>query len=345
MISLNQLQNKLNYQAKTFALLMEFPILYAEKVWANSVYSLSQFSEVHDVLEHAFKENELDLILEHKTLKYLMINEFDDQEIINSLHVEIEIMVSRIESKVLVDFDSLELVSVIYKVMGLPLDAKFIVNTGAGFTLQWRPYFDAFSDPLIIQYADLSVHGCYYRLIATKFPFEKLSFNNLKRYMHWLNWEHNGDIEGCISRGNSFSKHENWLTITLELFNNGKVNDERLNPTTFEIEGERYLVYGFPLVPSLVSEWQKPELNLHVKNLDGEQKFLIRIDQQQLIFYARRVDKSTINTVNSSELIDAFNLGVLSHFDADDKLLDVNGIKYLTCFRPYSSEDMKGDQV
>ncbi|WP_249297298.1 hypothetical protein [Pseudoalteromonas phenolica] len=99
------------------------------------------------------------------------------------------------------------------------------------------------------------------------------------------------------------------------------------------------------MIPSLVSEWQKPELNLHVKNLDGEQNFLIRIDQQQLIFYAHRVDKSTFNTVNSSELIDAFNLGVLSHFDADDKLLDFNGIKYLTCFRPYSSEDMKEGQV
>ncbi len=345
MISLNQLQNKLNNQAKSFALLMEFPILFAEKLWANGVYTLSQFSEVHEDLKSVFNENELEQILEHKTLKYLMINEFDDQEIIDSLHTEIEMMASRIENQMLVDIETLELVSVIYKVLGLDEEAKFIVNTGADFTLEWRPYFDAFNDPLIIQYADLIVHGCYYRLIATKFPFEKISLNTIKRYMHKVIWEHDGDYEGCISRGNSFSKHEDWLTMTLELFNSGKVNDDRLNPTTFEIEGGRYLIYGFPLNPSLVSDWHKPELALHVKNLDGEQKFIIRIDQQQLIFYARRVDKSTFNTVNCNELIDTFNLGVLSHFDADDNLLEINRIKYLTCFRPYSLEDMKGVQV
>ena len=46
--------------------------------------------------------------------------------------------------------------------LGLPEDAKFIVNTGADFRLEWRPYFDAFDDPLIVQYADLKVHGCYF---------------------------------------------------------------------------------------------------------------------------------------------------------------------------------------
>jgi hypothetical protein len=69
-----------------------------------------------------------------------LINEYDDQEIIESLHKEIESMANRIESLMLVDIETLELVSVIYQVLGLPEDAKFIVNTGADFRLEWRPY-------------------------------------------------------------------------------------------------------------------------------------------------------------------------------------------------------------
>jgi hypothetical protein len=55
-------------------------------------------------------------------------------------------MANRIESLMLVDIETLELVSVIYQVLGLPENAKFIVNTGADFRLEWRPYFDAFDE-------------------------------------------------------------------------------------------------------------------------------------------------------------------------------------------------------
>jgi|GEM_PF-725201 len=345
MISLNQLQNKLNNQTKNFALLLEFPQQYAERLWSIGVYDCATFPQAHERLRDVFDSNDLNSILTHDSFKYLIINEYDDQEIIESLHKEITAMASRIESQMFVDIETLELVSAIYKVLGLSEDAKFIINTGANFRLEWRPYFDAYDDPLAVQYADLKVHGCYYRLIATKFPFEKISFDNIKSYLYKIKWEHDGEFEGCISNGNSLSKHEDWLMMTLELFNSGIGNDARLNPTTFEIERVRYLVYGFPLVPSLVSDWHKPDLNLQVKNLDGDQKFIVRIDQQSLIFYARRVEASLFNTIDCEKHISLYRASVLAHFDADDELLKVNGVKYLTCFRPYSLEDTRGVQI
>ncbi|GAB2989104.1 MULTISPECIES: hypothetical protein [Pseudoalteromonadaceae] len=345
MISLYQLKNKLNKQAKEFAELLEFPDLYAQGLWARGVYNSPHFSDTHNCLTEVFEQENLDSILKHDSLKYLMINEYDDQEIIESLHKEIESMANRIESLMLVDIETLELVSVIYQALGLPEDAKFIVNTGADFRLEWRPYFDAFDDPLIVQYADLKVHGCYFRLIASKFPFEKLSLDNIKKYMYINHVNHDGEFEGCISDGNSFSKHEHWLMLTLELFNSGKVSKTQFSPTTFKIEGMRYLVYGFPLVPSYVSDWHKPDLCLQVKNVDGDQKFTIRIDQQSLIFYARRVDTNFFNTIDYEKYISLYQSSVLSHFDADKNLLEVDGVKYLSFFRPFSIEDNKEAQA
>ena len=342
MISLYQLKNKLNKQAKEFAELLEFPDLYAERLWSIGVYNCSNFSQVHERLKEAFDGDELEPLLQHGSLKYLMINEYDDLEIIESLHKEIESMAIRIESLMLVDIETLELVSAIYKVLGLPDDANFIVNTGADFRLEWRPYFDALDDPLLVQYADVKVHGGYYRLIATKFPYGKISLDNIKRHLYAINLQQDGEFEGSISSGNSLSKHEDWLVMTLELFNKEVSSNARLNVTTFKIEGDRYLVYGFPVLPSLVSSWHKPELALQFKNLDGEQKFIVRIDQQALVFYALRIDASVFNTINYEKRISLFQMGILSHVDADGKLLEVERVKYLTCFRPYCVEDMKG---
>ena len=96
MISLYQLKNKLNKQAKEFAELLEFPDLYAQGLWARGVYNCPHFSDTHKYLSEVFEKKKLDSILKHDSLKYLMINEYDDQEIIESLHKEIESMANRI---------------------------------------------------------------------------------------------------------------------------------------------------------------------------------------------------------------------------------------------------------
>ena len=82
-----------------------------------------------------------------------------------------------------------------------------------------------------------------------------------------------------------------------------------------------------------------------VKNLDGDQKFIVRIEQQDLVFYARRVDTNFFNTIDYEKYISLYQSSVLSHFDADNNLLKVDGVKYLSFFRPFSVEDMKGVQA
>ena len=42
---------------------------------------------------------------------------------------------------------------------------------------------------------------------------------------------------------------------------------------------------------------------------------------------------------------DYYQSSVLSHFDADNNLLKVDGVKYLSFFHPFSVEDMKGVQA
>lgn len=98
MISLNQLQNKLNNQTKNFALLLEFPQQYAERLWSIGVYDCATIPQAHERLRDVFDSNDLNSILTHDSFKYLIINEYDDQEIIESLHKEITAMASRIES-------------------------------------------------------------------------------------------------------------------------------------------------------------------------------------------------------------------------------------------------------
>ena len=107
----------------------------------------------------------------------------------------------------------------------------------------------------------------------------------------------------------------------------------------------RYLVYGFPLIPSFVSDWHKPDLCLRVKNLDGDQKFIVRVDQQALVFHARSVDINFFNTIDYEKYISLYQASVLSHFDADNNLLKVNGVKYLSFFRPFCLEDKKEAQA
>ena len=56
MISLYQLKNKLNKQAKEFAELLEFPDLYAQGLWARGVYNCPHFSDTHNSLTEAFEQ-------------------------------------------------------------------------------------------------------------------------------------------------------------------------------------------------------------------------------------------------------------------------------------------------
>lgn len=51
------------------------------------------------------------------------------------------------------------------------------------------------------------------------------------------------------------------------------------------------------------------------------------------------------NTIDYEKYISLYQSSVLSHFDADNNLLKVDGVKYLSFFRPFSVEDMKGVQA
>lgn len=334
MISLYQLKNKLNKQAKDFALALNISDLYAQGLWTAGVYNCNNFSQVHEHLDSMFDFNSLESILHHDSFKYLMINEYDDNEIIDSLHKEIASMAARIEGLMLKEVDTLLLVSIIYKVLGLHDDSRFIVNTGAEFRLEWHPYYRSSNDPNQVQYADLTILGYCYRLVATKYPYNNLSLSNIKKYMYLLHSEHQDLFETNAEEHNNFLKHAGWFVKTFEQTYAEHCNDSCFTPTVFKIKGIRYIVYGFRLNSALITKQNKSDLDLRIKNIDGDQKFVVRIDQQEIMFYARRFTKRILNTVEYDKYIAEPQKGVLSHVDADERPVVVEGNKFVTFFFP-----------
>ncbi|AXQ98993.1 hypothetical protein [Pseudoalteromonas piscicida] len=331
MISVSQLQEKLSTQAKLFEALFELPTALAEEAIVKGVYNCNTFSGALKILEQTFSNFDLQYEIDHDQLKYLLINEYEDEVLVKSLHIEIENMASRIESLNTVKVSTLTLISNLYKLFSLHGESKFIMNTEGNFRLEWRPYFDALEDPLFVQYADFKLNNCYFRFIATKYPFEKLSIDNVNHYMHLVKHQQENDYEGCISEGNSLDKHHDWLLMTLELFTKNTAASDRLEHATFMIEGSRYLVFGIRTHDKLVSEWRKPELNVHLKQVKEVQKFIVRIGQQALVLQAR------LSEIND-DYVSKTNFHVLSHWDSNCDLLEFNGSKFCTYFRPLNIE-------
>jgi hypothetical protein len=336
MIRFSNLQNKLNMQAQCFALLLSIPDLIAEGILARGVYNFLNFDAAYNGLIRVFSDNKLQSIYEHVTLKYLLISELDDQELIDALHVDIEKMAARIEPLIHINISMLDLISCIYKVLGLRDESKFIINTCAEFRLNWRPYFEDIEDVSQVKYADLRVQNRSYRLIASKYPLKLFSYEHLENY---LDRQLNPDVYSIdeeIIVLDKIEKHKKWLINSLLCFFGGKLPCEQQTPMFFTISGMRYLVFGFLLTPSVVRkvDGSCPTLNLQIKNIFYEQKYVVKIDQQALVFEVNRI-KTTLS--NDEDLIDhqvSLKQNLMSHNDASDKWLKLKGSKFSTAFRP-----------
>lgn len=343
MLSCYQLKNKLNSQAKKFELILELPDIYAAGLWAVGVYNCSNFYEAHRCIDETYESGGLDSILRHESLQYLIINDFEDSSIVESLHLEVFTMAKRIEQLMLENVGLLKIISTIYEVFGLPDEAKFIVNTGADFRLDWQAYFNAQSFPLDVRYADVTAHGTCFRLIATKCPFEDLSLSNIKKYISFVDSQLECRLtEISASERSQFMAHVSWLIKTYEHFHKEADKKATNSPRAFRIDGSRYYVSGFPLTSSLIPKSAKPLLKLNVKNVSGEQKFIVKIDQQALIFCIHRFDDILQYNRSCKQYSEELKSGVLSHWDAATGSIDIDENSYLSYVRPLCLQDEPG---
>lgn len=337
MILFEQLHTKLQCQAKLFAWLLEIPELIAEGLFARGVYNFANFSAAEQALLLEYSKNNLHGIFEHDTLRYLFIGEVDDDELIDELHEKIEVMSARIVALDLIEKPQLQIISSIYKSMGLLDESRLIVNTGAEFQLNWKPYFNTLTDPTEVLFADLLVHKRTFRLIASKYPLSKLSYDNLHTYLsRRLKQDSNLHKATLGSERVKLDKHKIWLDRNLkrafgEVLQNGKEA-----PVFYKVKGKRYLIFGFMLPSGKTKKLDKelPRLNLLIKNTKEPQKYIVKIEQQALVFDVSRISKSFSN----HEILNDIQIGqkklLMSHSDASCNWFKSKGEYFAVGFRP-----------
>lgn len=337
MILLEQLHTKLQYQAKLFAWILEIPELIADGLLARGVYNFANFPAAENALHQEYSKNNLHAIFEHDTLKYLFIGEVDDDELIDQLHEKIDVMSARILALALIERPQLQIVSAIYKTMGLLDESRFIVNTGAEFQLNWKPYFNTLTDPTEVLFADLLIHKRTFRLIASKYPLSKLSYDNLNTYLSKrLKQDSNLHKATLGAERNKIEKHKNWLQSNLKRAFGDVLQNGSETPSFYNIQRKRYFIFGFMLLPEKARKVDKElsRLNLLVKNTKEFQKYIIKIEQQSLVLETHRISASFANHEALTDMQIEQKKILMSHTDANSDWFALKGNRFSVGFRP-----------
>ena len=75
---------------------------------------------------------------ELQKFKYLLICEVEDKELIDDLHIEIENMASRLDSKTVINISKIDLISNLFKLFGLENESRYIIGV-EHIDLDWKP--------------------------------------------------------------------------------------------------------------------------------------------------------------------------------------------------------------
>lgn len=78
----------------------------------------------------------------------------------------------------------------------------------------------------------------------------------------------------------------------------------------------------------------KPQLPLKVKKISDVQEYIIKIDQQALVFEAHAVETSFREDEMLTEHQLSINKTLMSHADASDNWFRVKELGFATAFRP-----------
>jgi hypothetical protein len=262
MLSKSQLLYKLELQSVLLEKSLNLPPNFGEEKLARAIYNFSNFDELYKQLIFCSEEDIHSSILEHPNLKYLMINEIEDAYLIQGLHKEIEEMVTRLESLVIINMTKIQLISNLYELFGLGDESKYVISA-EGLELNWQSPFSSLQDKEVVLCSDLKINNLPVRLVATKVELNEVS---LDQRLGSLNKNLVQD------KGTSFENHEEKLQIDLHrkwFFNSSDclLNLESSNvdkhPEFFKINNQNYFVYGFPLSPHLSMDSNGKLANMH----------------------------------------------------------------------------------
>lgn len=336
MITSDLLILKLKLQSKLLAKSLNLPEKFGFDLLATSIYQHFDFNELCDsIAEFNYAEN-FGTFSEFEKLKYLLICEVEDEELINDLHIEIENMALRLEERTVINISKLDLISNLYKLFGLENESRYIIDA-EHIKLDWKPCFDSLKDPQSILCCDLIINDMQVLLIATKFQFNECSLDNLEQSII----QNSVQIKRSNIETQDIRDYTEWLKDSLDCLSNIESPNSDERPDFYTINNQNYLVYGFILSPhkQTSNNNQSSNINIHVKNTDEKQVFILKLEGGQFtleyIFLHKTEDGEKPYTPKNQYIQDT----VLSHPNACRFPVIFNNAYYLMPIRPFAHID------
>ncbi len=334
MISTSQLVYKLNLQTTFLEKHLNLPSGFGKELLANAIYQCFNFDDLIATISDEGEKINISYLLENGKLKFLLICEVEDHHLIQELHQEIEKMALRIEEQVIINITRTQLVSHLYKLFGLDDESKYIIQADE-LKLLWQPYFKTLSNNNSVLFYDLQVNSIPFRLIATKFNLDEISVENFIE-----------QIKSEIKQSDhvayeNIESHIDWFASSTALLTKADSANPDEMPTHFDIDGEEYTVYGFPLCPTMSSKniESLSGINFYIKKTNEKQRFILNIEQKKLTLECLIIDDIKDGNIRLPQFCHQIKNNLLRHEDAC--LFPIN-LESGLCFiwvRPFANTD------
>ncbi len=335
MITSNTLILKLKLQSQLLAKSLNLPRQFGDDLLATAIYQHHDFEELCDSISELDYALNFGSLAEFQKLKYLLICEVEDKELIDDLQIEIEKMASRLDSKTVINISKIDLISNLYKLFGLENESRFIIDA-EDIKLKWQPLFESLQDHQAILSTALLINEIPFRLIATK-----VSFDNIKNSVHTnLSQADDSSVKTNKERI-KIDEHIKWLADSFDCLSNFESDTPDRHPRYFKINNQNYLVYGFPLSPHLsISENDNSQnINIQIKNTEEKQVFILNLGNERLAFECIFLNKVEDGEKCYSPENQWINDTLLNHENACKFRLVFNKSYYLMILRPFSHID------
>lgn len=340
MITSDTLILKLSLQAKLLAKSLNLPSKFGNDLLATAVYQYFDFNELCESVSEFEYALSFESLSEYQKLKYLLICEIEDKELIRDFHKEIENMAIRLESKTVINISKLDLISNLYKLFGLENESKYIVDA-EHLKLKWQPIFESLKDHQAILSTDLLINEIPFRLIATKVLFDEFSVDNIKHSLHTHLAQADDSSAKINEERKRIDEHIKWVADSCDCLSNFESDIPDRHPRYFKINNQNYLVYGFPLSPHLsISEnGNCPNINIRIKDTEEKQVFILNLGNERLALECIFLNKIEDGEKCYSPGNQWINDTLLNHVNACKFRIVFNKSYYLMILRPFTHID------
>lgn len=318
MISALTLSHKLRLQSKFIANSLNLPQALGKDLLARAIYCTQNYDSLNELLFEQVCDAKIHGTFQHHWLKFLLICECEDELLIDDLHKSIEFMAKRLESMVVINISKIRLISILYELFGLGDEAKYIVVAPDEFNLEWKPCFKTLNNSQAVLYCDFKINHIVYRLIATKVLPNEFKLSNFYKSLDQNLKQSNESSKEAITERPLIEEHRNWFLNSVNFFTNFDSFFPDEIPNEYKINGQKYSIYGFPLLDSLTEQIESnlPTLSVSIKDIQEKQVFIFQLGEQKLVFECIHVETPIVSVITYCEFSNGIKETLLNHKDA-----------------------------